>query len=133
LRLTLDTSAYSHFRRGDADVVTAVSTASWIGVPAIVLGELRSGFLQGSRPEQNLSELAAFLRHAGVHVQDVDSEAASLYAGLVGDLRRAGTPVPTNDLWIASVALRDGATVATFDGDFLRIRSVGVRLFRAAT
>ncbi len=43
-RLVLDTSAYSHFKRGDPEAVDALAHASWVGVPVIVLGELRAGF-----------------------------------------------------------------------------------------
>lgn len=51
---------------------------------------------------------------------------ASVYADLVVALRRAGTPIPTNDLWIAAVATREGATVLTYEGHFERVGRVGV-------
>lgn len=129
-RLCLDTSAYSHFRRGDVAVVTVVRRARAVGVPAVVLGELRAGFRLGARAEENDRELLRFLEQPVVSVLDVDDEAASHYADLVTALRRAGTPVPANDVWIAAVALRDGATVVTYDGDFVRIPRVGVHLLR---
>ena len=50
-RLCLDTSAYSHFRRGDTRVIDLVDRAERIGMPCVVLGELRAGFTQGSRRE----------------------------------------------------------------------------------
>jgi tRNA(fMet)-specific endonuclease VapC len=40
-------------------------------------------------------------------------------------LRRKGKPVPTNDVWIASVAARDGAIVLTYDAHFEDIERVG--------
>ena len=45
--------------------------------------------------------------------------------GIVVELRRRGTPIPTNDIWIAALAAREGATVLTSDGHFAHIGRVG--------
>lgn len=60
-RLVLDTSAYSHFRRGAGPAVSLITAASWIGMTATVLGELRAGFGRGTRRARNEHDLAAFL------------------------------------------------------------------------
>lgn len=127
-RICLDTSAYSHFKRGH-DVATAiVDEADWVGVPAVVLGELRTGFALGARKADNEKELARFLANPVVRVLDVDDDAARVYAEIVVMLRKAGTPLPTNDVWIAAVAARDGAEVVTFDDHFRAIGRVGSRV-----
>jgi tRNA(fMet)-specific endonuclease VapC len=123
--LCLDTSAYSHFRRGDPGATEAIRRARRIAVPVIVLGELRAGFRLGKRSRDNDRELLEFLSHPVVEVSNVDDEAASHFADLFGELQRAGTPVPTNDIWIAAVALREGATVLTFDDHFETMPRVG--------
>ena len=125
MRLALDTSAYSHFMRGDDAVVDLVDVADWIGVPVVVLGELRTGFGLGKRVKHNDAELARFLENPVVHVLDVDDDASRIYADIVIALRKAGTPVPTNDIWIAAVAARDGAQVVTYDEHFRAIGRVG--------
>ena len=114
-RLCLDTSAYSNFRRGEARAVQAIDSAEWVGVPSIVLGELWAGFLLGTRTERNVAELQAFLRHPAVEPISADDEVARIYGEIVVDLRAGGTPIPTNDIWIAACAARAGATVLTFD------------------
>jgi tRNA(fMet)-specific endonuclease VapC len=124
----LDTSAYSRFRRGDAPVVEIISTARWVGLPAVVLGELRTGFLLGGQAARNEEELRRFLRHPLVEVLDVDDDAARIYAEIMVALRKAGTPIPTNDVWIAALAARDGATVLTCDQHFLLIHRVGAKI-----
>lgn len=121
-RICLDTSAYSHFKRGDPAAVEAISSARLIGVPAIVLGELRTGFRLGSHNRRNERELREFLAQPVVTPLAVDDEAASHYAALVVELRRAGTPVPTNDVWVAALAVREGATVLTYDSHFELMR-----------
>jgi predicted nucleic acid-binding protein len=67
-----------------------------------------------------------------VAVADVDRRAAEAFASLVDELRRIGARVPTNDLWIAAVALVHGLTIVTCDTDFLRIRRVAVTLVERA-
>lgn len=124
-RLCIDTSAYSHFMRGEAAVVAHLDRASWVGVPSIVLGELWTGFLSGDRPDENDAELEAFLSRDVVNEVTVDVEVARIYAEVVVDLRRAGTPLPTNDIWIAACAVRSGSTVISFDRHFSEIARVG--------
>ena len=124
-RYCLDTSAYSHFRRGHAPVVERIDGAAWIGVPAIVVGELWLGFLQGRRSEINHRELAEFLSHPAVEELPVDGEIGRIYAEIVLQLRRRGTPVPANDIWIAATAARAGAAVLTYDSHFSAIERVG--------
>lgn len=124
-RFCLDTSAYSRFRAGDARVAEFLDRAEWIGVPAVTLGELRTGFLLGSRRERNEEELRHFLASPVVEEVPVDGEVSRHYAEIVVDLRRAGTPLPTNDVWIAATAARVGAPVLTADRHFEAITRVG--------
>jgi tRNA(fMet)-specific endonuclease VapC len=97
----------------------------WLGVPSVVLGELWIGFLLGHRREQNEAELGDFLAHPVVELLTVDEDVARLYAEIVVALRNAGTPLPTNDIWIAASAGRAGATVLTYDPHFAAIQRVG--------
>jgi predicted nucleic acid-binding protein len=125
MRCCLDTSAYSHFKRGDEQVVELIDRADWVGLPVVVIGELWLGFLLGNRLRQNQAELAEFVGHPAVETLAVDSEAARIYAEMVIDLRKAGTPLPTNDIWVAATAARAGATVLTYDAHFSSIKRVG--------
>jgi tRNA(fMet)-specific endonuclease VapC len=127
-KLCLDTSAYSQFKRGRTDVVELLDAAEWVGVPAIVLGELRAGFGAGNRARVNERDLVLFLHNASVHVLDVDDTSSRVYADIVLALRKAGTPLPTNDIWIAAVAAREGASVLTYDAHFRAIPRVGTIL-----
>lgn len=123
-RYCLDTSAYSNFKRGDTRVVALVDRAEWLGVSSIALGEIWLRFLGGGRLEQNQADLAEFLSSPLVEELAVDFETGRIYAEMVLSLRRAGTPVPSNDIWIAAAAARAGAPVITYDGHFKFIRQV---------
>lgn len=105
-----------------------ISSAKVVGIPSIVLGELRAGFKLGSRADKNEKELQEFLSNSVVQVLNVDDEASNFYADVVLQLRKSGTPIPTNDIWIAALALREGATILTFDKHFQTIRQAGVHL-----
>ena len=87
-RYCLDTSAYSHFKRGHAPVVELIDGADWIGVSTIVLGELWLGFGLGDRARQNVRELHQFLASPVVEVLSVDASIAQVFGEIAGGLRR---------------------------------------------
>ena len=109
-------------------MVDLVDEADWIGLSAIALGELRAGFRGGSHRRRNEAELDEFLRHPLVEELRVDHDVARIYAEIVHALRAKGTPVPTNDVWIAATAARSGASVVTYDPHFAAMERVGVVL-----
>lgn len=123
-RLVLDTSAYSHLRTGDERVLDLVASAEIVLLPTIVLGELEAGFLLGRRERENRLLLAEFLNERFVSVLPVTPTVARRYGRLFADLRRAGTPIPVNDIWIAATTMDCGGHLLTFDGDFARISSL---------
>ncbi len=130
-RFCLDTSAYSQFKRGHQEVVELLNGASYVAVSSIVIGELWLGFLGGSRARENELELEQFLEHRVVEEMPVDRDVARIYAEIVRSLQTQGTPLPTNDIWIAAVAARVGATVLTFDKHFCAIQRVGSLVLEA--
>ena len=105
----LDTSAYAAFMRGHPGVQTFVQQASCIVLSSVVLGELQAGFVGGTRRLKNEKELRTFLSSPRVSLADVDRETALRYAEILFSLRRAGTPIPTNDVWIAGGAMQHGS------------------------
>lgn len=120
-RLALDTSAYSRFRAGDTRVRDMIADAESVLVPAPVLGELHGAFEMGSRSRENRVALSEFLAESFVAVIAVDDTVARHYGRVYASLRRAGTPIPANDMWIAACAIDQGACLLTFDHDFDRV------------
>ena len=120
-RLMLDTSAYSRFRSGDSRVHDLMADADVVMVPVPVLGELYGAFEAGGRARENRVALADFLDEPFVTVSTVTETVARQYGRLYGALRKAGTPVPANDMWIAACAIDAGACLLTFDTDFDRV------------
>jgi tRNA(fMet)-specific endonuclease VapC len=114
----LDTSAYTAFKRGVPQIVEILRTANAILLPATVFGELLAGFEAGSQTEKNRRELLAFQQSPRVRAVAVTQETAERYAHIYLFLRKAGRPIPTNDLWIAASAMEHGATLLTTDRHF---------------
>src|SRR3990172_8377083 len=98
--MLLDTNAYSAMRRGDPVLQRLVRQADELIVSTIVVGELLFGFEHGSRRVANRAELDRFLNHPQVRIVPVTRTTADRYARIATGLRRKGTPIPTNDIWI---------------------------------
>ena len=124
-RYCLDTRAYSNLKRGHAGMADLLDGAEWIGVPCVVLGELHAGFEAGAHQDRNEAELEEFLAQPVVEELSVDHEVARIFASILVGLRHRGTPLPTNDIWIAATCARAGATLLTFDAHFRKIPRIG--------
>ena len=129
-RICLDTSAYSNFMRSHPEAARIIRRASQVILPVIALGELRIGFKLGVREPENETKLVEFMGNPLVKLADVDEEASILYAELASEMRKAGRAMQSNDVWIAAIALREGATVLTFDEHFSHLPRVRVTLLK---
>ncbi len=120
-RLVLDTSAYSHFRRGHADVHEALVRAERVLIPVTVLGELEAAFQLGVRVRENRRALDDLLNEPFVQLLETTASVARHYGRVFSALKRGGTPLPVNDIWIAAATIDCGGTLLTFDRDFERV------------
>ncbi len=129
-RLVLDTSAFSHMRAGHEETLAIIGAAERLLLPVIVLGELEAGFTLGSRTRENQIALSEFLGETFVSALEVTPEVGRRYGRLFAALRRQGTPIPVNDIWIAACALESGAPLLSFDRDFERVSELELLLLR---
>jgi tRNA(fMet)-specific endonuclease VapC len=118
LRLAIDANRYSDFCRGIEAAVGPVRRASQIVLPFVVLAELRAGFRCGSKARQNEKTLNEFLLSDRVAVLFPDEGTTHIYAELFAELRRAGTPIPTNDLWTAAIVVQYDLVLLARDEHF---------------
>jgi len=121
VNVLLDTSAYSALYRGHQPILDVLRRSETVGVPAVVLGELYSGFRAGNRWAENTGQLAQFLSKPSVRVLNITEETALRYAEVDVFLRKKGRPIPRNDVWIAAVALEHGLQLLTLDTHFREI------------
>lgn len=117
-RILIDTNTYAAFKKNKTDAVNTFRIAEYIGVNIVVLGELLSGFKGGSKEVKNRKELEQFLDSPRVNLIELDEETAEFYAMVYWDIKRKGSPIPTNDLWVAASAMRHGLALFTYDEHF---------------
>lgn len=106
MKVVIDANRYVDFCKGDGHAVDVVQKAERLFLPFIVVAELRSGFRCGNRGKENERSLIRFLNSDRVSVLYADDQTTHHYANLFYQLRAQGTPLPTNDLWIAALVVQ---------------------------
>ena len=117
-KVLIDTNIYSLAMKGDKSVTDALRKIDQIGISTISIGELFSGFKGGNCEKKNKNELNTFLDSPRVTIFTIDVETADYYASILNNLRDKGTPIPTNDIWIAAVAFQNGFKLFSKDKHF---------------
>lgn len=112
---------------GDQNILKALAGAQITFMSIFVLGELYAGFKGRNREKENIRILRTFLKKPTVTILNASNETAEVFGMVKTSLRQAGTPIPINDVWIASHALETGAVVVTYDKHFAMVP--GVRLW----
>jgi tRNA(fMet)-specific endonuclease VapC len=118
MRLALATNRYTDLFRGDMSVASTVEFADEVWLPFVVVGELRAGFALGTRGSRNEAVLRRFLLKQGVGILYADEQTTHHYAAVYRQLRKQGTPIPTNDMWIAALVLQHSLTLCARDAHF---------------
>ena len=100
----------------DPGIDTAVAELPFLAIPVIVLGEYRYGIVQSryrTKYERWLNGLVSVCE-----VLEVTEPTTIFYAVLQDELRRAGRPVPTNDIWIAALCRQHDLSLLSRDRHF---------------
>ena len=126
-KIILDTNAYTAYLAGDEQVLHALATADITFLSIFVMGELYAGFKGGSREKDNIAYLQNFITKPRVSILTATQETAEIFGHIKNLLKKAGTPLPINDVWIASHAMETGSVVVTYDKHFTRVS--GLRLW----
>jgi predicted nucleic acid-binding protein len=126
-KILIDTNIYSNSLRGNSEVIQVLRQVSHIGITAITIGELLSGFRAGNRMKENREELSKFLDSPRVTLYAVDEDTAEYYSSILKQLNQKGTPIPTNDIWIAGAAFQHGLPLYTLDSHFSYVEGLLLR------
>ena len=126
-KIVLDTNAYTRLLIGEQDVLDIIGTADTIYMSIFVLGELYAGFAGGRKERENKETLNRFLLKPTAKILNATAETAEVFAKIKQDLKKAGTPIPINDVWIAAHAIETGSTIITYDSHFKNV--AGLRLW----
>jgi predicted nucleic acid-binding protein len=118
MRLALDTNRLTDLFKGDGELAERLGTSEEVWIPFVVLGEIKAGFLGGAQQRSNELLLNRLLGKETVGVLVPGPETAEQYARLFVQLKRAGTPIPDNDLWIAALVIEHNLVLITRDRHF---------------
>lgn len=124
MTILLDTNFYGDIMRGKDFAKEIVQQSQKILISPIVIGELLSGFKNGQREKENIHQFHMFGELNDVEVVPLTKTTAEFFALITHQLRKSGTPLPTNDIWIAASAMEHAAMVATNDSHFKKIANL---------
>jgi tRNA(fMet)-specific endonuclease VapC len=114
--MIVDTNALSAIAEDHPDVVSLIARSDQLAIPVIVLGEYRQGIMQSRHRIAYENWLAEFVRDCIIF--DITESTASRYAEIAIELKLAGKPVPTNDLWIAALCRQHSEALLSRDRHF---------------
>ena len=123
-KLALDTNAVIAYREGISDVCKLVDEADVIILPVTVIGELLYGALNSTKTKNNEKFVHKFVEYS--LVMQIDEAVAARYARVRFDLKRLGTPIPENDIWIAAACLDLEVPLLSRDDHFKLVPGLNV-------
>lgn len=118
MRLALDTNRYVDFAKNVPEALERIREADQVFMAFVVLAELRSGFLCGSRSAENERTLVQFINSPRVVLLAPDEDTTHHYARLFRQLRVQRTPIPTNDIWLAALVVQHNLQLFARDRHF---------------
>jgi tRNA(fMet)-specific endonuclease VapC len=120
----MDTSVAIELIRKRDSADPRISPDATLFVPTTVFGELFHGAFNAKEVNNALREVEDFA--AKVKILSCDYGVSRWYGQIRKELWRKGTPIPENDIWIASVAFTHGLPVLTSDQHFRSIEHLDV-------
>ena len=114
--MILDTNGLSALAEGEPGLEPLLRRAAQVAIPVIVLGEYRYGISQSRSQLQYEQWLAEYL--PSFRILDVDERTTISYSGVRRELKKAGTPIPSNDVWIAALCRQHALPLLTRDRHF---------------
>lgn len=121
MRLILDTNRYRDYAEGNEEVLNVLRRTDRVYLSFITLAELHAGFACGNRTTENERNFHLFLTKRSVSTLFPDGQTLHHYARLFRQLRTQGTPIPTNDLWIAALVSQHNLPLFSRDAHFLHL------------
>ena len=126
----LDSNAIIALLDGNKAVARMLENVQQVLVPAIVCGEIDAGAQGDTKREKATREaFAAFLAMEQVAVLPVMRKTGEFYARVFSFLKSAGTPIPTNDIWLAAAVLETGGLLITTDRHLLALPLVRTKAY----
>ncbi|MGB8888491.1 MAG: type II toxin-antitoxin system VapC family toxin [Candidatus Korobacteraceae bacterium] len=114
--MILDTNGLSAFAEGDSALAPILRTAAQVAIPVLVLGEYRYGISQSRHRMHYERWLDEYLPE--FRMLDIDERTTVSYGAIRAELKKAGTPIPANDVWIAALCRQHSLPLISRDRHF---------------
>lgn len=114
--MILDTNGLSAMAEGESALESTLRKAAEIYVPVIVLGEYRYGISQSRKRAHYERWLVQYL--PAFRVLEIDERTTISYSAVRTELKKAGTPIPSNDVWIAALCRQHSLPLLSRDRHF---------------
>ena len=114
--MILDTNGLSALAEGEPALESILRKATEVAIPVIVLGEYRYGISLSRYRKQYEQWLAQFL--STFRILEVDERTTVAYSSVRTELKKAGTPIPCNDVWIAALCRQHSQPLVSRDRHF---------------
>lgn len=118
----LDTNIIVAWLNGDERIAIKVDKATSVSIPSIVAGELFYGAFNSTQVQKNLQKIQSLLDN--YPLVKCDMETALEYGRIKCELKKAGKPIPENDIWIAALATQYKLTLVTRDAHFKQVKQL---------
>lgn len=118
----LDSNAIIDFFRGKNRFLVELIQNQTVFVSVIVIGELFYGAENAIQIKKHLTQINEFV--SKIRIVEVNFETSKIYGKIRANLKKQGTPIPENDIWIAAIALQNNYTLVTNDKHFNNIENM---------
>jgi len=123
-KIFIDTNIYSNAMKGDEASIKIIRMYEEILISPVVIGELLAGFRRGKLEDKNRLQLKDFLSRNRVVPVSISLDTSEFYSFILNELKKQGTPIPINDIWIAASVMEHGAGIVTYDSHFNNIKGL---------
>ena len=114
--MILDTNGLSALVEGDLRLQPILGKANRVAIPVITLGEYRYGISQSRDRLRYEHWLSSYL--PGFQILDIDERTTFSYSTVRSELKKAGKPIPSNDIWIAALCRQYSLPLLSRDRHF---------------
>lgn len=121
-KIALDTNIAIAILNGNGQILNVIAQYDVLCLPITVCGELLFGAKNGKNAKQNLLKYKEFIQNC--EVIDTNDIVADIYADIRLELKKQGTPIPENDIWIAALCIANSLPLATLDNHFSNIKTL---------
>jgi len=122
--ILLDTNIVSAWLKGETVIADKMDASRKVYIPVIVIGEMHYGAQYSMDVQKNIDNIKKVASRYEILL--VNNDTAVLYGLIKALLRKKGSPIPENDIWIAATAKQHSLTLITRDKHFNEIEGLAV-------